>query len=93
VEKGCDASVFLDGQDTEKTAVPNLTLGGFDTIDELKEAVEKACPGVVSCADLLMIAARSAVHVVSIYNSLSLILYVFVFVFAPSDSSDTACIL
>ncbi|KAJ8428121.1 hypothetical protein Cgig2_000893 [Carnegiea gigantea] len=61
--RGCDASVFLDGQDTEKTAVPNLTLGGLDTIDELKEAVEKACPGVVSCADLLMIAARSAVHI------------------------------
>lgn len=61
--RGCDASIFLDGQDTEKTADPNLTLGGFDTIDDIKAAVENVCPGVVSCADILAIAARSAISV------------------------------
>ncbi|KAL9228593.1 hypothetical protein vseg_004153 [Gypsophila vaccaria] len=59
--KGCDASVLLDGKYTEKTAEINLSLGGFKTVDDAKEAVEKACPGVVSCSDVLVIAARSAV--------------------------------
>lgn len=59
--RGCDASLFLDGKDTEKFAEPNLTLGGFDTIDDIKTAVEKVCPGVVSCADILVIATRSAI--------------------------------
>ena len=63
--KGCDASIFLDGQDTEKFADPNLTLGGFDTIDDIKKIVENVCPGVVSCADILIIATRSAISLVS----------------------------
>jgi len=65
VEKGCDASVLLDGKNTEKTASPNLSLGGFDVVDAVKHAVEKVCPGILSCADALIIAARSAVFLVS----------------------------
>ncbi|GAB4824678.1 hypothetical protein Ancab_007543 [Ancistrocladus abbreviatus] len=60
--RGCDASIFLDGKGTEKTALPNLTLDGFELIDAIKATVEKFCPGVVSCADVLVIATRVLVH-------------------------------
>lgn len=59
--RGCDASLLLDGSGTEKTALINSGLHGFDAIDAAKEAVEKACPGVVSCSDVLQFAVRDTV--------------------------------
>ncbi|KAK0590139.1 hypothetical protein LWI29_023155 [Acer saccharum] len=58
---GCDASILIDGSYSEKTAAPNLSLRGYDVIDDAKAAVDRLCPGVVSCADLIAIAARDAV--------------------------------
>ncbi|KAH8491602.1 hypothetical protein H0E87_023650 [Populus deltoides] len=61
---GCDGSVLLDDTSSftgEKNAAPNRNSArGFEVIDNIKSAVEKACPGVVSCADVLAIAARDS---------------------------------
>uniref|UniRef100_A0A6N2KZ32 peroxidase n=1 Tax=Salix viminalis TaxID=40686 RepID=A0A6N2KZ32_SALVM len=57
---GCDASILLNcstGQ-AEKDSPPNLRVRGHQVIDRVKAALEKTCPGVVSCADILAIVAR-----------------------------------
>ncbi|KAG4114988.1 hypothetical protein ERO13_D12G082800v2 [Gossypium hirsutum] len=62
---GCDGSLLLD--DTadmvgEKQALSNInSLRSFEVVDEIKEALEDACPSTVSCADILVLAARDAV--------------------------------
>ncbi|KAF5203998.1 Peroxidase [Thalictrum thalictroides] len=62
--QGCDASVLLDDTTTirsEKQSGPNKnSLRGFDVIDEIKAKLEEACPEVVSCADILALAARGS---------------------------------
>ncbi|WZZ21974.1 hypothetical protein YC2023_123361 [Brassica napus] len=64
---GCDGSVLLDaapvdGVEGEKEAFQNAgSLDGFEVIDDIKTALENVCPGVVSCADILAIAAEISV--------------------------------
>ncbi|XP_027329483.1 peroxidase P7-like isoform X1 [Abrus precatorius] len=64
---GCDGSVLLDDTSSftgEKNAGPNKNSArGFEVIDKIKLAVEKVCPGVVSCADILAITARDSVAI------------------------------
>lgn len=69
--QGCDASVLLDrtsSMGSEKDTFPNQSLKGFDHIDTIKSELENICPGVVSCADLLVVAARESVVLVHLYS-------------------------
>nr|AFK49124.1 unknown [Lotus japonicus] len=62
---GCDASILLDDTNNfigEQTAAANnRSARGFNVIDGIKANLEKQCPGVVSCADVLALAARDSV--------------------------------
>ncbi|XP_010685962.1 cationic peroxidase 1 [Beta vulgaris subsp. vulgaris] len=62
---GCDASVLLNDTSTftgEQTAGANAgSLRGYTVVDSIKSQVESVCPGVVSCADILAVAARESV--------------------------------
>ncbi|KAG0564658.1 hypothetical protein KC19_8G129000 [Ceratodon purpureus] len=62
---GCDASVLIDGPNSEKNTTDNGGLHGFEVIDAAKAAVEKQCPGVVSCADVLALATQLSVKKLS----------------------------
>ncbi|CAK8574761.1 unnamed protein product [Lathyrus sativus] len=62
--QGCDASILLDDDDyidSEKDSPPNGNLKGFDVIETIKSNLEEACPGIVSCADIIVLAARDCV--------------------------------
>ncbi|KAF2912360.1 hypothetical protein DAI22_10g003700 [Oryza sativa Japonica Group] len=69
---GCDASILLDedlpsGIHTEKRVPANdNSARGFDVVDDIKCELDKACPGVVSCADILAIAAQVSVDLVGV---------------------------
>ncbi|GLJ14569.1 hypothetical protein SUGI_0235830 [Cryptomeria japonica] len=62
---GCDGSILLDDTSTftgEKTAGPNAnSVRGYEVIDTIKSQLEAVCSGVVSCADIVTIAARDSV--------------------------------
>ncbi|KAK7246130.1 hypothetical protein RIF29_40989 [Crotalaria pallida] len=62
--QGCDASILLNndtsaGIETEQDAFPNVnSIRGLDVVNQIKTAVENSCPGIVSCADILALAAE-----------------------------------
>ncbi|KAK6922138.1 hem peroxidase [Dillenia turbinata] len=66
---GCDASILISSNafnKAERDANINLSLPGdaFDLIVRAKTALELACPGIVSCADILAVATRNLVTMV-----------------------------
>uniref|UniRef100_A0A804R938 Peroxidase n=1 Tax=Zea mays TaxID=4577 RepID=A0A804R938_MAIZE len=64
--QGCDGSILLDNSSSiasEKFATPNNNSArGYPVVDAVKAALEEVCPGVVSCADILAIAAKISVQ-------------------------------
>ncbi|KAL1320603.1 hypothetical protein AAHE18_14G067400 [Arachis hypogaea] len=60
--QGCDGSILLNDTASirsEQLAAPNLdSIRRLDVINLIKENIEKACPGVVSCADIVALAAE-----------------------------------
>jgi peroxidase len=68
--QGCDGSLLLDDDlpaiQTEKhVPANNNSARGFPVVDDIKSALEEACPGIVSCADILALAAEISVELVS----------------------------
>ncbi|XP_010101998.2 peroxidase 60 [Morus notabilis] len=63
--EGCDASILLDGTGSEKEAGANQSVRGYDVIERIKKVLERICPGVVSCADIIALATRDAVALAS----------------------------
>ncbi|KAG8494401.1 hypothetical protein CXB51_012081 [Gossypium anomalum] len=62
--QSCDASLLLDSTRrslSEKETDRSFGLRNFRYIETIKEAVERECPGVVSCADILVLSAREGI--------------------------------
>jgi peroxidase len=77
--QGCDASILIAptadvvgnavaarAPKVERDVEENkyLPQDAFDTVEMAKAAVESKCPGIVSCADVLALAARDYVQMV-----------------------------
>ncbi|XP_031477105.1 peroxidase 21-like [Nymphaea colorata] len=62
--ESCDASLLLETSGSivsEKTSSRSFGMRNFKYVDVIKQAVESACPGVVSCADVIALSARDGI--------------------------------
>lgn len=65
--QGCDASILVGSnsysRDSEMVASRNFGIRKIEVIEQIKTAAEAECPGRVSCADIIALAARDAVAI------------------------------
>ncbi|MCO5550724.1 hypothetical protein L7F22_004214 [Adiantum nelumboides] len=64
--QACDASILLaddpnNGIESELHSPRNFGIRRLEFIDVIKRTLEHQCPGVVSCADIIVLAARDAI--------------------------------
>ncbi|KAK6123932.1 hypothetical protein DH2020_042329 [Rehmannia glutinosa] len=62
--ESCDASLLLDSTRrmlSEKETDRSFGMRNFRYIETIKEALERECPGVVSCSDILVLSARDGI--------------------------------
>lgn len=69
IVQGCDASLLVatnafNTAERDSELNQSLSGDGFDVITRIKTALELECPGIVSCADILALAARDLVVMV-----------------------------
>lgn len=64
--QGCDASIMLKSREKigERDANSSYSLRGYEQIERIKAKLEDECPMTVSCADIIVMAARDAVFLV-----------------------------
>ncbi|KAL6614355.1 hypothetical protein ACP70R_036625 [Stipagrostis hirtigluma subsp. patula] len=62
--RGCDASIMLISRSGtgERDAIPSYGLRGYEEIERIKARLEEECPLTVSCADIIVMAARDGVY-------------------------------
>lgn len=59
-----------------------MSVRGYDLIDTIKSTLEQTCPGLVSCADIIVMATRDAVALVGLFQlliSVSSIYYIYIY--------------
>ncbi|KNA25461.1 hypothetical protein SOVF_005760 [Spinacia oleracea] len=67
--QGCDASILIDVSDSapskpsELGAKKNFGIRKRELINQIKSRLEIECPGQVSCADIIVLAARESVAI------------------------------
>ncbi|CAL4907770.1 unnamed protein product [Urochloa decumbens] len=66
----CDASLLLDTSPgaagvSEKSSPRSFGMRNFKYVDVIKSALERECPGTVSCADVLALAARDGAAILA----------------------------
>lgn len=69
--QGADGSFLLlskPGKSSEKDSHSQVGMRNEKYVNNIKDAVEKICPGVVSCADVLAVGGAAAVEVVRSYQ-------------------------
>ncbi|KAL8484221.1 hypothetical protein ACS0TY_026788 [Phlomoides rotata] len=62
--ESCDTSLLLDSTRrtlSEKETDRSFRMRNFRYIEIIKEALERECPGVVSCSDILVLSARDGI--------------------------------